>query len=62
MELLPCPFCGSVTAPYVHPTRVVNWFGVTCDDEHGGCSACVIGDGREIAVMTWNTRADAKDS
>ncbi len=56
-KLLPCPFCGSGSAPYVHPTRVENWFGVTCDDERAGCGACIIADGRDQAVALWNTRA-----
>jgi len=55
-NLLPCPFCGSDTAPEID--RFCEWQYVTCNASVGGCGA---GSNEfmtgSAAAAAWNTRA-----
>lgn len=71
-KLLPCPFCGSTTAPVRIARKDADWLCadecqgkghfVICDYTRGGCGASTgwKRTKKEI-VATWNTRTAASE-
>ncbi len=69
IDLLPCPFCGSITAPTVMNQNEAQWLDNDIDEEdlsmvvccatrkHGCGASTGFCDTAEQAAKEWNTRA-----
>lgn len=60
VDLKPCPFCGSSTAPNVELDDFYACYAdwtVTCNAKAGGCGISMSRETKPEAVEAWNTRA-----